>query len=229
MIYITGDTHGDLSRISEFCINKKLSQDDIIIILGDVGLNYFADMRDQIQKKTIADLPMELFCIHGNHEIRPENISSYFEKEWNGGKVYIEDAYPNILFAKDGEIYNLNSMTAIAIGGAYSLDKYYRLNMGYPWFEDEQPSYEIKLRVENSLKKSNWNVDIVLSHTCSLRYEPNEVFINGIEQSTIDKSTEIWLDSLESKLNYRYWFCGHYHTNKIIEKMHFLYELIVKF
>lgn len=41
MIYITGDTHGDMNRIVRFCERMETSQEDIMIILGDVGLNYY--------------------------------------------------------------------------------------------------------------------------------------------------------------------------------------------
>ena len=37
MIYITGDTHGDFSRIERFCEKFQPSRDDIMIILGDAG------------------------------------------------------------------------------------------------------------------------------------------------------------------------------------------------
>lgn len=33
----------------------------------------------------------------------------------------MEKEYPNILFAKDGEIFNLNGLKTVAIGGAYSM------------------------------------------------------------------------------------------------------------
>ena len=52
----------------------------------------------------------------------------YKLQEWNGGKVWVEEAYPNILFAKDGEIYDIAGMKTIVIGGAYSVDKFYRLS-----------------------------------------------------------------------------------------------------
>ena len=51
----------------------------------------------------------------------------YKLQEWNGGKVWVEEAYPNILFAKDGEIYDIAGMKTIVIGGAYRVDKFYRL------------------------------------------------------------------------------------------------------
>ena len=35
------------------------------------------------------------------------------------GKVFIEEEYPNLIFAKDGEIYNINNKSFLVIGGAY--------------------------------------------------------------------------------------------------------------
>ena len=51
MIYITGDTHGDMNRIVRFCERMETSQEDIMIILGDVGLNYYGDSRDRRNKE----------------------------------------------------------------------------------------------------------------------------------------------------------------------------------
>ena len=72
-------------------------------------------------------------------------------------------------------------------------------------------------------------MDVVLSHTCPLKYEPREVFLPGIDQSTVDKSTEQWLDTIEDKLTYTKWYCGHYHLQKTIDKMQFLFESIDAF
>lgn len=230
MLYITGDMHRDFSRIYDLCNTQPFTPErDALIILGDVALNYYEDGRDVAVKKIVSRFPLTLLCIHGNHEMRPEGIPSYEESIWCGGAVYVEEACPNLLFAKDGEIFELDGIKAIAIGGAYSVDKYYRLARGHRWFEDEQPSEEIRERVEKRLASVDWRIDTVLSHTCPLKYEPTEVFISGIDQSTVDKSTERWLDSVESKLTYNRWFCGHYHTEKRIDKLQFLYHGIQKF
>lgn len=105
-----------------------------------------------------------------------------------------------------------------------SVDKYYRLARGYNWFEDEQPSDEIKEKVERVLSERDWKIDGVLSHTCPLRYEPTEVFLSMIDQSSVDKSTEQWLDTIESRLHYERWYCGHYHTDKEIDKIRFMFQ-----
>ena len=59
---------------------------------------------------------------------------------------------------------------------------------------------------------AGWTVDVVLSHTVSPKYEPVEVFMAGVDQSRVDKSTEEWLDRIEDRLDYGKWYCGHYHT-----------------
>ena len=222
--YITGDTHGKFDRIDEFCRRIQPAADDTLIILGDAGFNYYRNKRDAATKAFASGFPCTLFCIHGNHEIRPQNIPTYKERVYHGGRVLYEEAYPNIVFAIDGEIYDFDGFKCIVIGGAYSVDKYYRLARGWAWFSDEQPSDEIKRRVEERLEAENYCVDIVLSHTCPLRYQPIEAFISTLDQSTVDASTEEWLGKLEEKLTYKKWYCGHFHIAKRIDRIQFMFE-----
>ena len=72
-------------------------------------------------------------------------------------------------------------------------------------------------------------IDVILSHTTPLKYEPKEVFLSFIDQSNVDKSTEEWLDIIENKTEYKKWYCGHYHTNKMIDRINFLFKDIVEF
>ena len=65
---------------------------------------------------------------------------------------------------------------------------------------------------------------MVLSHTTPLKYEPVEVFMSGVDQSRVDKSTEEWLNHIEEKLSYQKWYCGHYHTEKKIDKLEIMFE-----
>ena len=144
MIYVTGDKHRNFNEIKKFCKENNTTKDDIIIILGDVGLNFFSGIKDWSKKHSVAKLPITLFCIHGNHEQRPFAISTYREVEKFGAKVYMEEEFDNIIFAKDGEIYDFAGLKCMAIGGAYSTDKYYRLTNNWKWFSNEQPNDRIK-------------------------------------------------------------------------------------
>lgn len=229
MYYITGDTHGDFTRIERFCERFHPTRDDVMIILGDAGFNYYGGKRDQRVKQRMAEMPITIFSIHGNHEMRPGKIPSYHLQQWHGGMVFVEDAYPNLLFAVDGEVFDMGGLQTIAIGGAYSVDKYYRLMNGWNWWPDEQPTPEMKKGIEQCLDYQHWKVDVVLSHTVPLKYEPVEVFLPQIDQSQVDKSTETWLDGIEDRLTYRHWYAGHYHTEKEIDRLTLLFESIREF
>lgn len=135
-----------------------------------------------------------------------------------------EPQYPNLMFAVDGETYEFADKKCIAIGGAYSVDKNHRLACGYRWFADEQPDENTKQVVSSKLKSLGYTIDVVLSHTCPYRYIPTEMFLPFIDQSTVDDSTERWLGDIESNLSYKLWLCGHYHTDKSIDKVRFMFK-----
>lgn len=222
--YITGDTHREFDRIERFCLENGTTVDDVMIILGDAGINYFGDHSDRQLKQRLSELNITLFCIHGNHEQRPWLVGDYEEMPWNNGVVYVEKQYPNLLFAKDGEIYHFNGRTVMPIGGAYSVDKYYRLRHGLGWFESEQPDEEIKAYVESQLDKVDWCVDVILSHTVPVEAEPVWAFIPGLDQSTVDKSTERWLQHIHDRLDFSEWYAGHYHVESEECGIRILYE-----
>lgn len=222
MVYFTGDIHGSPWRVEEFCLKNKLTSADVIVILGDAGANYYGDYRDDCVKQILNMLGPTILCLHGNHEERPEHIDGYALVEWNGGKVWRQEAYPRLLFARDGEIFDIDGLRYLVIGGAYSVDKYYRLERGLSWWADEQPSAKIKALVEQQITEERF--DVILSHTCPFKYEPVEMFIGGIDQSRVDKSTELWLDAIEDRVDYLAWFCGHWHTDKRVDRMHFLFN-----
>ena len=52
MIYITGDTHREFSRLDNFNYQKK----DVLIILGDAGINYFLNHFDDVVKERLNKL-----------------------------------------------------------------------------------------------------------------------------------------------------------------------------
>ena len=230
MIWITGDKHGVYNALIEKMSRIDTRSEDTLVILGDVAANYYgaAAPSDEYRKDLLSSLPLNVLCIHGNHELRPWWIKSYRKQEWSDGEVYVEENRPNLLFAVDGSTYNIEGKSFVALGGAYSVDKYYRLQNAMRWFEDEQPSDEIKRFAEDNLEKNNWSVDYVLSHTCPYRVLPVESFLDGFDQSGIDRTTEEWLGKIEQKLDYKRWFCGHFHIEKEVEKVRFLFDDIIE-
>ncbi len=241
--FITGDKHRNFDKVKMFCKDMKTRKKDVLIILGDTGFNYFEDLRDEKLKKEISKLNITLFCIHGNKENRPQNIDTYGIKNFFGGKVYYEPKYPSLLFAVDGEIYDFEGRKYLAVGGAHSVDKTRCLEENKPFWEDEMPNSETKSRVEEALKNENHNIYGILTHTCPIDYLPKEMFMSTAQNTAIkknpkksnskktfkpdiDRSTEEWLGTLEKNLNYTVWYCGHYHIDKEIDKVHMLYNKI---
>ncbi len=211
--YITGDLHRDIDRIRSFCDENQTTKEDIMIVLGDAGFNYYLDDRDVRLKQEGSENNITLFMIHGNHEQRPYLIDTYKQKNWHGGMVYYEDAYPNLLFAKDGEVYDFDGKSYFVIGGGYSIDKYIRLNRRYPYFESELPTDQIKVEIINKLEQLDWKVHGVFTHVAPLSKEPRWAFLSGVDQRLVDKSLETFLEEIENQLQYNIWYVGHYHVD----------------
>lgn len=229
MIWITGDKHGDFWEVEAFCRDWRTQRSDVLIILGDAGINYYQDARALAMKQHLAQLPITLFCIHGNHEARPERCAGYELRPGFGGQVYVDPRFPNQLFPVDGALYTLGAKRVLVIGGAYSVDKYYRLMNRWAWFEDEQPSPEIRARTEAALDQAGWQVDAVLSHTCPFSRIPVHKLPPLGDTAQIDQSTERWLETLRQRLTFQRWFSGHYHIDYVDAPFTFLFHQILVF
>ena len=229
MIYCTGDIHGDVHALLNWLNKCKIphQKNQIIVLLGDVGVNYFGDWRDQEAKVLLQDSNRTYFCIHGNHERRPENIKTYYMENWHGGAVYIENKYSNLIFAQDGELYDLDGLKTLVLGGAYSIDKEFRILHGWHWFEDEQIPEQQRKSILEKIKRFD-EVDLVLSHTCPFQWQPTDLFLPGIDQNNVDDSMEHWLTEVEKNLNYRYWLFGHFHDDrKVNDKVQMLFKNVI--
>lgn len=234
--FITGDKHRHFDQVKEFCREMNTRRKDVLIILGDAGLNFYGDKRDDQLKQEISMLHMTLFCLHGNKENRPQNVGTYGIRSFCGGKVYYEPKYPTIYFAIDGEIYTFEGKKYMVVGGAHSVDKMRCLEEGTPYWFDEMPDDTIKEKVELGLQNQDNKIFGMMTHTCPINYLPTEMFMSTRQNASIkrkpckakskklfkpdiDRSTEIWLGELEKKLEYEVWFCGHYHIDKQIDKI----------
>lgn len=226
MIYITGDTHRDFSRIENFCSKNHTTYDDIMIILGDNGINFYADFIDVFMKQRLSSIPITFFLLKGNHDMRPEKISSYHITKYCGGQAYVEDKFLNLIFAKDGEVYNFAGKTTLVIGGAYSIDKALRLSHGWQWFADEQPTPEIKSSVERLITYRN-HFNFILTHTCPLSFVLTNAIVERLYPNS-DTSTEEWLDKIREQITYDRWYCGHWHKDKDCGNVRFMYNDIIK-
>lgn len=117
-IWAMGDIHGSYLPIENFWHRNKdninfSKETDCIILLGDVGANFFFSKRDKDFKEKLESFPFTYFCIRGNHEARPSVCASKDPEHWCKeelfeGSVWVEDNYPDIKYAMDYPyIYNI--------------------------------------------------------------------------------------------------------------------------
>lgn len=215
---ITGDCHGRVAeriRYIQLNMEEYEPEETAIVILGDVGLNYYLNKTDQKNKIEVSRYGYTIYCVRGNHEARPsEELGMKLVNDDSvGGPVWIEEQFPLIRYFTDWGIYNINGLKTLVIGGAYSVDKYHRLANGWKWFENEQLTHYEMTACEKNIEYKEF--DLVLTHTCPLSVQPVDLFLNCIDQSKVDNTMEIWLDSLLRKTPWKIHLFGHYHADRI--------------
>ena len=227
---LRGDCHGNFHWLFDHRLDNFDPSSTAIIILGDAGFNFYLDKKDERTKAKVNQTGYKIYCVRGNHEARPQDIPSMIKAYDSNvdGIVYMEESYPNIRYFLDFGIYTINNYKCAIIGGAYSVDKYWRLQRAgitsktdpdwfnpkrTGWFYNEQLSLE-EMDAATALFKGR-TVDFVFSHTCPISWEPTDLFLGSINQSTVDKSTEIWLDEIKDILNWSIWCFGHFHADRL--------------
>lgn len=236
-VYITGDKHGNYHDVVWFSSFNQTTKDDVLIVLGDNGVNYYGEMKDRRLKKKLAKIPLTFFMVRGNHDMRP--YSPLYQRKWIKlehveGFFMVEDEFPNLLFAIDGECYKICGKEVMVIGGAYSVDKWYRLDMyaqghrQYRWFPNEQLTAAemdaITTKIDSQIP------DVIFSHTCPISMKPHEKLLSFVKQDEVDDTMERWLDELHKKCGEKTkWYCGHWHTDKIDGNVTFMYNGIRQF
>ena len=218
-VLITGDTHrgvGDRLSHIKGTMPEYIPEETAVIILGDAGLNFHKNKKDWKVKEFAASFGYILYCLRGNHEDRASNTEGVTMRydDFVDGYVWVEKDFPNIRYFSDEVAeYEILGKKILCIPGAYSVDKWYRLRNKWTWFEQEQLTEEEMKRAEENF--SNQTYDLVLSHTAPIDWEPTDLFLNCVDQSTVDKTTEVWLNKFKEMINWKVWLFGHYHADRL--------------
>ena len=220
---VTGDTHGRVMERLFHIENCYVPEETAIIILGDAGINFYLNKTDAKNKQVINKTGYFIYCVRGNHEERPENIPTMYQiyDENVEGAVYYESEYPNIRYLMDGHAYLINMHPTLVIGGAYSVDKWYRLSH-FPqdakwtgWFKDEQLTPEEMADITERFKGKHF--DFILAHTCPYSWQPFDLFLQGLDQNTVDNTMELWLDKFKDMISFNTYLFGHFHDDRVVQ------------
>jgi len=231
---VRGDCHGQFNWMTNGSLNNYIPSETAIIILGDAGFNFYLNKTEARHNKEINDRGYTFYVVRGNHEARPQDLpemSKVYDCNVHGF-IYYNPNLPNIRYFKDYGDYVIGLYYCYVIGGAYSVDKWYRLgrlNMteetNIPtksgWFADEQltkeemaeAEWEIDMILAKGLPKK---FDFILSHTCPYALRPTDMFLSGIDQSKVDNSMELWMNKIYQKNRGKtIWLWGHFHRDSI--------------
>ncbi|MDD6660038.1 MAG: metallophosphoesterase [Eubacteriales bacterium] len=212
MIYITGDTHGDISCFKNSKLSK-LTEKDILIVCGDFG--FIWNPRDKNERKNLEILKKKKYTIcfvdgaHENFDI----LNSYKPYRWKGGNTHkIAD---NIYHLMRGEIFTFEGKSFFVMGGGESDDAYMR-EENVSWWEDELPSAEDMRNGVSNIKDTEKSINYILT------YEPPTVAKDILKQRTnrniIITPLNTYLQELMENVQYMHWYFGSLHLDLNISK-----------
>lgn len=239
-IFITGDKHGEYYDLSKKLVEANATSKDVCIILGDHGTLYYDDAGNDRKKAMLAMNLPTFICLRGNHDRRPDCAAFshrlvYLDTPLYAGHFYVDDKRPTILYTKEYGWYRFGTKQVFVICGAFSVDKFHRFDkqkMGfstYYWFSDEQLFPRERADAEKMVSEGYEDEFYIMSHTAPLKYLPTEKFLSCIDQTKVDQTMERWMDRMEEKLPYSVWYAGHYHADKSIDRMRFLFDDLITF
>lgn len=247
-IYVTGDIHGVSANVRERVSQiDNPSEDDIIIVVGDAGLEYGNNIQGSA-KREMKKFPGSWIILRGNHDTRywrdhTQSIGQdkntignwHFENKF-GEDTLVQDKYPNIHYIKDeGGLYNIKDYNCLFVPGAYSVDKSYRLMNHLAYEYEEQLSYTEAMRLHELAIFNASKINYIFAHTFPNRLEPKlkYLFLDFIDQKQVNKNTEKWLDVITGEVSrqesFKHFFGGHYHDDKELDQKYtLLYHKVVK-
>lgn len=223
---IIGDAHRDVPkqlRRVHHAFPQYPPDETAVILLGDVGLNIFRNNSDNRAKQHSSSLGYILYCLRGNHELRVSQVPG-MERAWDenvNGFIWLEPEFPLIRYFDDvaGQ-YNISNFSILTIGGAYSIDKDIRLQMGYFWNPKEELTSEEKEATLNLVKDKHYN--FILSHTCPYEFMPEHLLLPQVKSNN---AMEHFLSDLSNACIWDNWLFAHFHADEIVKPhVQLLYE-----
>lgn len=224
MIYVTGDTHGgiDIAKLSfkDFPEQRKLTKDDYVIVCGDFGFVWDGSKEEQWWLKWLQDKSFTTLWIDGNHE-NFDRLYEYPVTSKFGGKV--REIVPGVYHINRGQVLTIDGRKIFFMGGARSVDKGFRREH-VSWWAEELPSVAEEQAALKALDACDWEVDYVITHCAPNSVAGQLVPFGHFEE---DSATKL-LEHIDHLLNYKKWYCGHYHVDLVVDEHHeALYNKVV--
>lgn len=222
MVYITGDTHGDMSIFKSPKL-RKLNDEDILIVCGDFGFLWDDSEKEKKNLEALCKKKYTICFVDGAHE-NFDMLNKYKPYRFKGGNAH--KISQNIYHLMRGEIFTFCGKTFFCMGGGDSDDGDMRTE-GQTWFKEELPNAEELMNGALNLKDNNYIVDYVITH------EPPALakdFIKLHSNTQMKQSVlNTYLQELMKNVEYNHWYFGSLHTDLQISKsMTAVFQEIIK-
>ena len=213
MIYLLSDLHGDYSLPGFMDYLENKSDDDLLIILGDTGLEFEKTEENKEFTEKFLSVKKNIALIDGNHENFPY-LNSFPEEKWNGGRV--RRLSEQIVLLERGNVYNIDGKSFFVFGGCKSSPKWHEMGLIYP---GEEPTDEEINCAHANLEKYNFKVDYVLTH----KYE--ETPPRG---KTVCEQLQKLNRFIDDNVSFKKWYSGHWHKELEIDDKHIvIYDRLI--
>ena len=204
MVYLISDVHGkmDFKGLIEYVHTAE--KDDLLIILGDVGLNFGSKEENRVFTEYFLSIQKNIAIVDGNHE-NFAYLKSFPEEDWHGGRIH--RLTENIVHLQRGNAFEIEGNRFFVFGGCKSSQVWHTLGLYYPGEEPE--SAELALAYE-TIRKHNFSFDYILTH----KYEqtpPDATFCPELG------ALETYIDE---NVSFRHWYCGHSHRHRELDGKH---------
>lgn len=229
-----------------------LDKRDKVIVLGDFGLvwslpNEKYYKQEQNYFKQFTQKPYQLLFLDGNHD-NHLLLNQLPIKDYCNGKVGVaySDNYGEVLYLKRGEVYLFDNKKYLVLGGA-TTHSYLEEKDGVNWWKEETLQFKDMKNCLKNLKKHNFEVDYVLTHTCpsfiglklynqlekpkepktfyeEREYNRNLNTLNKYLFKSKDNHSKFF-ELLVTKYNLKFkeWHFGHYHQDKVLFNKFYLH------
>ena len=204
MIYITGDTHGDITRFKSKEL-RRLRKGDTLIICGDFGFAWDGSEREKRLIKWIGKRRYNVLFVEGTND-NLALLDAYPQAEWQGGKI--RELSGRLRLMSRGEVFEIEGKRIFAFGGGEAQDEM----IGCPNEEGgELPCPQEIDNARKNLERVGYKVDYIVTHQPSRKIQ-QFLAMNQNNTSVLDS----FLDEVREKCEYRRWFFGSIHKNKRI-------------
>lgn len=200
MIYITGDTHGDIEIFSERHLGH-LKKGDTLIITGDFGFIWDNSKEEKKRLSKLGKKKFDILFVEGAHE-NFDLLKEYEEVKYHEGTA--RKIADNIYCLNRGELYEIENKTIFALGGGLPPEADHTEGASsLP--TDEELEYAVV-----NIQEQHRKVDLIITHEAPASVK------RMIDRTAEINDLNIFLDSVMHNTRYAKWYFGSLHVDRAV-------------